>query len=155
MQFYKTWIRGLSVCVFVYTFNSQYTYVRTYITCFVITVPTPTVNVTAPNTQTVGQSLTLQCNVTTVRGITSRVDIVWSSGDTELQRMNNVPSTMMSDSLVYTNSYTISKLYTTDDGSVIQCKVVINTAPPVRASSSIRLDVIGMFVLIYFMWLII
>ena len=108
-----------------------------------ITVPTPTVSVTAPNTQTVGQSLTLQCEVTTVRGITSRVDIVWSNGGTELQRMNNVSSTTMGNLLVYTDSYTISQLSTTDEGRVIQCEVVINASPPVMASDSIILDVTG------------
>ena len=81
--------------------------------------------------------------MTAVRGITSRVDIVWSSGDTVLQRMNNVSSTMMSNSLVYTNSYTISQLNTTDDGRVIQCEVVINTSPSVMAGNSISLNVIG------------
>ena len=98
---------------------------------------------TAPNNQTVGQSLTLQCEVTTVRGITSRVDIVWSSGGTELQRMNNVSSTMMSNSLVYTNSYTISQLSTTDDGIVIQCEVVINADQPVTDNDVVTLDVTG------------
>ena len=106
-------------------------------------VPAPNVNVTAPNNQTVGQSLTLQCEVTTVRGITSRVDIVWSSGGTELQRMNNVSSTMMSNSLVYTNSYTISQLSTTDDGRVIQCEVVINADQPVTDNDVVTLDVTG------------
>ena len=80
----------------------------------------------ALNTQIVGQSLILQCEVTTVRGITSRVDIVWSSGDMELERMNGVSSTTMDNSLVYTGSYTISQLNTTDDGRVIQCEGVIN-----------------------------
>ena len=98
---------------------------------------------TAPNTQTVGQSLTLQCEVTTVRGITSRVDIVWSSDDTQLERMNNVSSTIMENSLAYTDSYTISQLSTTDDGRVIQCEVVINTSPSVMASDNIILDVTG------------
>ena len=98
---------------------------------------------TAPNTQTVGQSLTLQCEVTTVRGITSRVDIVWSSDGTELQRMNDVSSTTMDNSLVYTDSYTISQLSTTDEGRVIQCEVVINASPSVMASDSITLDVTG------------
>ena len=106
-------------------------------------VSTPTVSVTAPNTQTVGQSLTLQCEVTTVRGIPSRVDIVWSSNGTELERMNNVSSTTMDNSLVYTDSYTISRLNTTDDGRVIQCEVVINTSPSVMATESITLDVTG------------
>ena len=106
-------------------------------------VPTPTVSVTASDTQTVGQSLTLQCEVTAVRGITSRVDIVWSSGGTELERMNDVSSTTMGNSLVYTNSYTISQLSTTDEGEVIQCEVVINASPLVMASNSITLDVTG------------
>ena len=101
---------------------------------------------TAPNTQTVSQSLILQCEVTTVRGITSRVDIVWSSGGTELQRMNNVSSTTMGNSLAYTDSYTISQLSTTDEGRVIQCEVVINASPPVMSSDSITLDVTGTYV---------
>ena len=90
-----------------------------------------------------GQSLALQCEVTTVRGITSSVDIVWSSGGAELKRMNNVTSAMMEDSLVYTDSYTISQLSTTDEGRVIQCDVVINASPSVNANNTITLDVNG------------
>ena len=101
----------------------------------------------APSTQTVGQSLTLQCEVTTVRGITSRVDIVWSSGGTELERMNGVTLTTMDNSLVYTDSYTISQLRTTDEGRMIQCEVMINASPSVMASDSITLDVTGECVL--------
>ena len=107
------------------------------------TVPTPTVSVTAPNTQTVGQPLTLQCEVTTVRGITSRVNIVWSSGGTVLRRMNDTTATTMDNSLVYTDSYTISQLSTTDEGKMIQCEVVINASPLVMASNSVTLDVTG------------
>ena len=102
-------------------------------------------SITNPNTQTVGYSLTLQCEVTTVRGITSIVDIVWSIGGTELQRMNNVSSTTMNDSLVYTDYYIISQLYTTDDGRVIQCEGVINANPPVMANDNIILDVTGKY----------
>ena len=98
---------------------------------------------TAPNTQTVGQPLTLQCEVTTVRGITSRVDIMWSSGGTVLRRMNDTTATTMGNSLVYTDSYTISQLSTTDEGRMIQCEVVINASPSVMASDSITLDVTG------------
>ena len=100
---------------------------------------------TALNTQTVGQSLTLQCEVTTVRGITSRVDIVWSSNDTELNKTDGLSSNMMNNSLVYTDSYTISQLSTTDDGRVIQCEVVINGNPSVMANDSITLDVTGKY----------
>ena len=99
--------------------------------------------VTTLNTQTVGQSLTLQCEVTTVRGITSRVDIVWRSDDTELRRINNTTVTAIDNSLVYTDSYTISQLSTTDDGRMIHCEVVINTSPSVMTNDSITLDVMG------------
>ena len=96
------------------------------------------------NTQTVGQSLTLQCEVTTVRGITSRVDIVWSSDGTELERIVGVRrDDILPTALTYIDSYTISQLNTTDDGRVIQCEVVINTSPSVMASDSITLDVTG------------
>jgi len=78
-----------------------------------------------------------------VRGITSRVDIVWSSDGTMLERMNGTTATTMDNSLVYTDSYTISQLSTTNDGRVIQCKVVINVDLPVMGSDSTTLDVTG------------
>ena len=107
-------------------------------------VSTPNVIVSALNTQTVGQSLTLQCEVTTVRGITSGVDIVWSSNDIVLRRINDTIATTMDNSLVYTDSYNISQLSTTDDGRVIQCEVVINASPSILATDNITLDVMGM-----------
>ena len=106
-------------------------------------VPTPVVSITPPITQIVGEPIELQCEATTLRGVTSRVDIVWNGGGVELERMNGVSSTTMDNSLVYTHSYTISQLSTTDDGRVIQCEVVINTSPPVMATDSITLDVTG------------
>ena len=115
---------------------------------FIVSVPTPSLTVTALNNRTVGQSLTLQCAATTVRGITSRVDIVWRNGSSQLQMMNNVSSTMMSNSLVYRDSYTIPQLSTTDDDRVIQCQVVINTTPPVTASGNITLNVTGEYLVI-------
>ena len=81
--------------------------------------------------------------MTTVRGITSRVDIVWNSGGVELERIIHVSSTTMSNSLVYTDYYTISQLNTTDDDRVIQCEGVINVNPPVMANDNITLNVIG------------
>ena len=97
------------------------------------------------NTQTVGQSLTLQYEVTTVRGITSRVDIVWSSNGIVLRRINGTIATTMDNSLVYTDSYNISQLNTTDDGRVIQCEVVINASPPVMTTNNITLNLMGMY----------
>ena len=101
---------------------------------------------TTPNTQTLGQSLTLQCEVTTVRGITSRVDIVWSSNGIVLRRINSTIATTVDNSLVYTDSYNISQLNTTDDGRVIQCEVVINASPPIMATDNITLNMMGMYI---------
>ena len=105
-------------------------------------VPAPTVNVLEPSSQTVGQPLTLQCEVTTVMGITGRVEIVWNSEGAELRRVN-VTSSTMDGSLVYTDSYSISLLRTSDNGRVIECEVVINTSPPITATDSITLNVDG------------
>jgi len=79
-------------------------------------VPEPEVTVTAPNTQTVGQSLTLTCNAVTVRGITSRVDIIWirATGNNVVQRMDDVtPTTMNSTSLysVYRHLHNLTIKY--------------------------------------------
>ena len=90
-----------------------------------------------------GQSLTLQCEVTTVRGITSRVDIVWSSDGTELGSTDGVTATM-GNPLIYTDSYDIMLLSTTDDGAVYECEAVINSSPSTTAATNnITLDVIG------------
>ena len=91
-----------------------------------------------------GQSLILGCNFTTVRGITSRVDVVWSSDGEELRKIEgvNVSLTLVT-SAVYVATYTIPQLSTTDDGRVYLCEVVINTSPPVIATTRTILDVTG------------
>ena len=95
-----------------------------------------------------GQSLTLQCEVTTVRGITSRVDIVWSSDGTVSRRVNDVSSTTMDNSLVYTDNYTISQLSTSDDDRVIRCEGIIQVTSPQSNASTLTLDVTGQCVLV-------
>ena len=111
---------------------------------FCVLVPTSVVSITPPVTQMVGDPLTLRCNGTTVRGITSSVDIVWSNGGTVLRRMNGTtPTTVGNSLLVYTDSLNFPQLSTTDDSRVIQCEVVINTSPSVMATDNITLDVTG------------
>ena len=84
--------------------------------------------------------------MTTVRGIISRVDVVFSRSDgmleTMLQTSTGVNASSPNDSvLVYLASFTIPLLSTTDDGRVYHCEVVINTSPPVMATGSVTLDV--------------
>ena len=103
--------------------------------------------VTAPNIQTVGLSLTLECSVAAVRGITSKVDIIWSRDGTELQMTEGVNvSSTTGNMVMYTDTYTISQKTITDDGREYQCQVVINTSPPVIANNTITLDVMGKYI---------
>ena len=100
--------------------------------------------VTAPVTQIVGQSLILEANVTTVRGITSRIDIEWSIGNMTLQRTEGVNiEYTATDSVLYKDIYNITQVSTFDDGRVYQCKVIINTNPQLMATDSTTLDVTG------------
>ena len=103
-------------------------------------------NIFADKNQTVGKSLTLECDFTTVRGITSRVDIVWSSDGTELKRTNNVNMSLtINNNDLYEDTFTIPLLSTTDDGRLIQCEVTINTTPSLVAANNIILDITGKF----------
>ena len=108
-------------------------------------VPAPNhVNIVVGNNQTVGQSLTLECNFTTVRGIISRVDIVWSSNGSELKSIQGANYSHIYDSLiVYTDSYDILQLNTSDHGRVYQCEVFVNVSPLVVANDSITLELTG------------
>ena len=93
---------------------------------------------------TVGQSLTLESSITTVRGITSRVDIVWSSNGLQLIRIDGLNfSSMTNSTVLYTEFYTIPQLSTLDEGRTITCDVFINVMPPVTATDNVTLSVTG------------
>ena len=106
------------------------------------------VTVTAPGTQTVGQSLLLECSVVTARGITPRVDIVWSRDDgDELLRILGVTATAVSENVVeYLGYYNISVLSTLDDDRTYHCAMIITDDPPVISVNTVTLDVTGMHV---------
>ena len=109
-------------------------------------VPVPSqVEVTAPIIQTVGRSLVLRCSVITVRGITSRVDTVWSSNGLDLETVEANVSSITNISVEYTAYYTIVQLNETDDGRVYQCKVVINASPSVMTDDNITLNTISKY----------
>ena len=129
----------LTTCSVTLRFSPQVFKILTLV-CFHCTVPTPSnVIITAPNTQIVSQFLTLECSVTTVRGITSRVDVVWSTVDGVT--LKKIEAITVSTTTEYMDNFTIPLLSTTDDGRVYQCEIVINTSPPVMATGSITLDV--------------
>ena len=123
----------------------------THAIIFLIIVPDPLVTLDAPSIQIVSNPLTLYCNITTVRGITSRADIVWSSNDLELRRIEGIKSnlTINNDLILYMDSYTILQLGTVDEGRTYQCGIVIHQAVPTSVNGNITLDVTGEVLYVY------
>ena len=80
-----------------------------------------------------------------MRGITSRVDVVWSNNGLELKRIENIEFTLTTQnkSVIYMDSYTIPQLGTDDEGQTYQCGIIINQAIPINVNGSITLDVTG------------
>ena len=100
-----------------------------------------------PDMQTIGESLSLECIVTTVRGITSRTDVIWRSGGFEIQRTIGARiSSSTSSSIVYRDFYNISLLTTAEEGRIYHCEGVINTSPNLITQSNITLDVNGKYI---------
>jgi len=106
-----------------------------YIFYFFLTVPTPVVNLRAVTNQVTGQPLTLECDVTAVRGITSSVDIIISS-----ETFEDVDPIIVGNSAVYSTTFTIEELTSFDDGRQLLCIVLIN-------SSSVEFDTLILDVL--------
>ena len=106
-------------------------------------VPKPFTIMKILNNQTVGQSLTLECTITTVRGITSRVDVLWISNGLEIKRIDGVNFSNNSELVQFTDFYTIPQLTTADENKIYQCEVFINAELPVKDTESISLNVTG------------
>ena len=87
----------------------------------------------------IGDPLTLDCIVTTVRGISSSVDIIWTAGGRVVRRVYNITADIENDHAIYTDSFEISSLSAIDNGREYQCTVVINAIQPVNNSDQITL----------------
>ena len=106
--------------------------------------------VTTLNEQIVGQSLMLECAMSTPRGISSRVDVVWSRDGVDHEYIENITSNFASpEVVVYTNIYTIPLLGTYDDDIVYECEVIINSSPILKITDGVIINVTGMCVLMY------
>ena len=92
---------------------------------------------------TIGDPLTLDCTVTAVRGISSSVDIIWTTGGRVVRRVYNITADIENDYAIYTDSFEISSLSAIDNGREYQCTVVINAYHPVYNSDQITLIFAG------------
>ena len=107
-------------------------------------VPAPDVNVAVVGNETVGSSLSLQCNVIVVKGIDSSVDIVWMRDGTEVLRENDLMRYPFNETrLLYTSHYNITLLQMSDNDTMYSCQAVINTSPSVNNSDNYTLNVTG------------
>ena len=132
-------------------------------------VPTPFVHITIPDIhdaseyyytsgqsgdsplgdKTMGDPLTLDCTVTAVRGISSSVDIIWTTGGRVVRRVDNITADIQNDNAIYTDSFEISSLSAIDNGRQYQCTVMINARQPVYNSDNITLIFTGEYVCTY------
>ena len=92
-------------------------------------VPTPELSLDPVNPPTLSEQLILQCQATSIRGITSRLDFMWTriddDGDEVVQIVMGANRT--NDSLVYTDTYTIPMaLSESDIGTVYFCTISLN-----------------------------
>ena len=130
--------------------------------CYVYAVPIPNVQITTTENETsvdyyasgqssddisrystFGDPLTLDCIITAVRGISSSVNIIWTTGDIELRRVDNITADVVNDSAIYTDSFEISSLSAIDNGREYLCRVMINTTQPVNSSDQFILTFPG------------
>ena len=92
----------------------------------------------------INQPLILQCTATIVRGITSTVDIIWTTGDTQVRRVNDVTaSSNINSTSVYYDSFIIPSLNISDIGSVYQCEVLVNSIVPTTANADFTIPIPG------------
>ena len=70
---------------------------------------------------------------------------MWSSDGTELEWMTNATASIMNNSVVYSENYTISQLSTDDDDRIIQCDVRINSE--IKSTGIVELNAFGKFVI--------
>ena len=93
------------------------------------------------------QPLILQCTATTVRGITSTVDIIWTTGNTQVRRVNNVTaSSNINSSSIYNDSFIIPSLNLSDIGSVYECEVLINSVLPITDKTDFIVPIPGTYI---------
>ena len=82
----------------------------------------------------IGDPLILDCTVTAVRGITSSVDIIWTTGGRVVKRVDDITADIENDNAIYTDSFEILSLSAIDNRRIYQCTVVINANQPVYSS---------------------
>ena len=119
-----------------------------------MTDPEPTVTVTAVDSQTVGDPLSLRCDITTENDYISNVDIVWKINGVEANRTTNIKKDTQSNAslIQYTDFYNRTKpLQLNDSNTIYECQAVIQpyfylSLPELNVSDNFTLIVNGKYI---------
>ena len=113
--------------------------------------PIITIEISSTTSTEIGQPFILQCNATIiVRGITSTVDIIWTTDNTQVRRVNNVTaSSHTNSSSTYNDSLIIPSLNISDIGSAYECEVLVDSVFPTRTKSNFTISVPGTYICIH------
>ena len=93
----------------------------------------------------VGNSASLECNVTAVRITNGSVNITWMKEGREVSKDYHKVGHTVNDTgfLLYTSYYNITMLQMSDNDTTYHCQAVINTSPSVKNSSNFTLNALG------------
>ena len=95
----------------------------------------------------------LKCDITTVRGITSNVNVIWSSDGIDIKRTEGINvNSRTSNSLLYKDSYNIVQLNTADENRTYDCMAVIAAPSPVKTTKSVTLNVTSKLYIIMYLY---
>ena len=99
-------------------------------------VPNANVSVTAlDDNPTIGESFSIECNVTIAKSIIGSVDIIWTVNDTIKRRVND----SVGDTSSYRDVYNITALQLSDDNTVYVCEAVVNMSVLLKDNDSITI----------------
>ena len=105
-------------------------------------VPAPIVSMTATNNYpTIGESFSIECNVTVAKGIVGNVEIIWKVNGTVKRRVTDTVAVIDSQFVLHRDVYSIPPLHTSDNNTVYCCKAVIDAGEKVKSNSSITLTI--------------
>ena len=99
------------------------------------------------NHPTIYKPLILKCNAVVTLGNATTVDIIWTTDNTQVRRVNNVTaSSYINSSSIYTDSFIIPSLNISDIGSVYECQILVNSVLPTSAKADITIPIPGKYV---------
>ena len=103
-------------------------------------VPNANVSVTAlDDNPTVGESFSMECNVTIAKSIIGSVDIIWTVNDTIKRRVNDSVGDMNSEYVLHRDVYNITLLQLSDDNTVYVCEAMVNKSIFLKGNDDITI----------------